>query len=91
MLRAAITRSTTDFDLQIHAPAASQNGAMSPENRQRILKENARLEANIDNCKRQLSDETFLQRAPAKVVEGIRTKLAEYESQLRKNRELLGE
>jgi valyl-tRNA synthetase len=88
--QAGIARSAPDFDLHIHA-VVSQNGALSPENKQRILKEIAKLEGNINNSNRQLGDATFLQRAPAKVVEGIRAKLAEYEIQLKKLRDSLGE
>ena len=39
---------------------------------------------NIANSKRQLSDETFLAKAPPQVIESIRKKLADYEAQLRK-------
>jgi valyl-tRNA synthetase len=85
-----ITRSAPGFDLQIHADV-SKNGAGSPENQQRIQKEIAKLETNIANSHRQLNDPTFLERAPAKVVESIRAKLAEYEAQLKKLRESLGE
>jgi valyl-tRNA synthetase len=65
--------------------------AMPQAQRQRLLKDNEQLEKNIANSNRQLGDDTFLSRAPAHVVEGIRKRLAEYESQLRKNREALGE
>ena len=42
------------------------------------------MEKNIDNAKRQLSDDVFLGKAPAKIVDSIRAKLAEYEAQLTK-------
>jgi Valyl-tRNA synthetase len=45
----------------------------------------------IASSNRQLSDEKFLSRAPSHVVDGIRAKLAEYQSQLSKNREALSE
>jgi len=89
--RGSLTKSAPDFDLHIHVPVSSQNGAASPESRQRTLKEIAKLEANISSINRQLDDPTFLERAPAKVVEGMRAKLAEYEIQLRKLRDSLGE
>ena len=54
--------------------------------RKRLEKELEQLEKNIANSERQLADETFLSRAPAQVVESIRTKLAEYEAQLEKIR-----
>ena len=60
-----------------HAQVAAQ--------RKRLEKEKEQLEKNIANSKRQLGDETFLSRAPAHVVESIRTKLAEYEAQLAKS------
>jgi len=48
----------------------------------RLDKEREQLEKNIANLHRQLSDETFLSRAPAPVVASLRDKLAEYEAQL---------
>ncbi len=84
-----LIRSTPDFDLQIQAAAAAQNGASTPESRARILKEIAILERNIENSKRQLSDPTFLNRAPARVVAGLRAKLDAYQAQLEKNKNLL--
>jgi valyl-tRNA synthetase len=87
--RIGLIRSTPDFDLQIHVAAASQNGAAIPETRARIEKDNARFQRNIDNSRRQLGDATFLSRAPEKVINDLRAKLAEYEDQLRKNRDLL--
>jgi valyl-tRNA synthetase len=62
------------------------NGA----SRVRLEKDNARLEKVIESQSRQLNDETFVNKAPAHVVEGMRAKLAEYQVQLKKNRELLG-
>jgi len=50
----------------------------------RIAKEREQLEKNIANSKRQLSDEVFLGKAPQKVVDNIRAKLADYEAQLAK-------
>ena len=47
------------------------------------------LDKLIVNSRRQLSDETFLSRAPEKVVLGIREKLAEYEAQIAKSRSSL--
>jgi valyl-tRNA synthetase len=52
--------------------------------RKRLAKETEQLKRNIANSERQLSDETFLSKAPAKVVESIRLKLADYQAQLRK-------
>jgi valyl-tRNA synthetase len=43
----------------------------------------------ILSSNRQLSDETFLSKAPEKVVASVRAKLAEYQEQLAKNKKLL--
>jgi valyl-tRNA synthetase len=87
--RSGLIRSTPDFDLQIQAAAPSANGTAGTESVTRILKEIATLERNIENSRRQLADETFLSRAPEKVVAGLRAKLADYEVQLKKNKDLL--
>ncbi len=76
--------SAADFDLVMELPQA-QLGAQ----RQRLEKERDQLVKVIANSTRQLSDETFLSKAPAKVVDSIRQKLAEYETQLEKIREAL--
>jgi valyl-tRNA synthetase len=60
------------------AAAAGFNGASSV----RTEKEIEQLEKNIANSRRQLADEKFLSRAPAHIIDGIRAKLAEYESRL---------
>jgi valyl-tRNA synthetase len=74
-------RSTADFDLALRVPAAQLEAQ-----RARLEKEIQQLERLIGNSRRQLGDETFVARAPAKVVQGIRDKLAEYEAQLAKSR-----
>ena len=74
----ALTRSGSGFDLQIQAPKAA------PVNPARSAKEVAQLQLNIRKSKGQLSDETFLSRAPEHVVASIRIKLSEYETQLSK-------
>jgi valyl-tRNA synthetase len=85
-----LARSTADFDLHIYSGSPSQNGTSSGEGRARSLKEAAKLESLIENSCRQLSDETFISRAPGKVVDGLRRKLADYEAQLKKYRDQLG-
>jgi valyl-tRNA synthetase len=60
-----------------------------PIARERVQKEIEQLEKAIANSERQLSDEKFLSRAPVHVVDGIRSKLFEYQTQLEKNRSAL--
>jgi len=86
----ALARSTADFDLHIYSAAPAQNGAATADGRMRVQKEAAKLESLIENSRRQLNDQTFISRAPAKVVEGLRSKLADYETQLQKYRDQLG-
>jgi valyl-tRNA synthetase len=69
-------RSTAQFDLVLEVPEAQQDAQ-----RKRLEKECEQLAKNIANSRRQLSDEVFLSKAPAKVVETLRAKLAEYEAQ----------
>ncbi|MEO7652278.1 MAG: valine--tRNA ligase, partial [Bryobacteraceae bacterium] len=76
--------STHEFELVLEVPAA-QSGAQ----RKRLEKESEQLEKVIANSKRQLSDETFMSKAPAKVVDSIRQKLTEYETQLDKVKQAL--
>ncbi len=76
--------STPEFDLVLNVPRAHL-----AEQRKRLEKERDQLEKNIANSNRQLGDETFLGRAPAHVVEAIRTKLVDYETQLQKVRQAL--
>jgi len=86
-----LIRSTPDFDLQIHAaaPAATQNGSAGGDSRARILKEIESFEKLIESSDRQLNDQTFLSKAPEKVVASLRAKVADYREQLAKNKNLL--
>ncbi len=77
------------YSLKIHPPEAAKNGALSPEARARIEKEIAGLERAIASSERQLSDQTFLSRAPEKVVIALRAKVVEYHEQLERNKKLL--
>jgi valyl-tRNA synthetase len=63
----------------LHLPKAQEEAQ-----RKRLEKEREQLLKNIEHSKRQLSDESFLAKAPPQVIESIRKKLADYESQLRK-------
>ncbi|MDX2152377.1 MAG: valine--tRNA ligase [Bryobacteraceae bacterium] len=83
-LEGAAVRSTTEFDLVLRLPAAQADAAIK-----RLEKEIANLEKVIANSRRQLEDETFLSRAPGKVVDQIKSKLADYETQLAKNQAAL--
>ena len=56
----------------------------------RLEKEKDQLEKVIDSSERQLSDDTFLARAPQKVVDGIRLKLEGYKTQLDKVQKAIG-
>jgi len=82
--QAAAMRSTTEYDLLLKV-----SGAEIEAQQKRLLKEVEQLEKLVANSKRQLGNETFIERAPAEVVNNIRTKLAEYEAQLEKSREAL--
>ena len=82
--QAAAIRSTAEFDLVLNVPRAQL-----AEQRKRLEKEREQFEKNIANNNRQLADEKFLSRAPAHVVEGLRAKLADYETQLQKIRNAL--
>jgi valyl-tRNA synthetase len=81
---AAAIRSTPDFDLVLNVPRVQVEAQ-----RKRLEKDREQLEKNIANSRRQLSDDTFLSRAPAHVVESIRAKLGDYEAQLAKVRAAL--
>nr|Q01PF1.1 RecName: Full=Valine--tRNA ligase; AltName: Full=Valyl-tRNA synthetase; Short=ValRS [Candidatus Solibacter usitatus Ellin6076] len=75
--KADVIRSTVEFDLVLDVPKVEEDPA-------RKQKEREQLEKNIANSKRQLGDEVFLSKAPAKVVDSIRAKLVDYEAQLAK-------
>jgi valyl-tRNA synthetase len=77
--KAPAMRSTAEFDLVLEVPKSQADAQ-----RKRVEKEREQLEKNIANSKRQLSDEVFLSKAPQKVVDTIRAKLADYETQLAK-------
>jgi valyl-tRNA synthetase len=76
---AGAVRSTADFSLSIDVPAGQMDA-----HRKRLEKDRDQLTKNIASSKRQLGDDVFLGKAPAQVVDSIRTKLADYEVQLAK-------
>ena len=84
-----LLRSSPEFDLRIEAQAPATNGAGSAETRVRLEKRKPRIERLIDSHKRQLGDQQFLSKAPAKLIETMKAKLADYEAQLSKNEDQL--
>jgi valyl-tRNA synthetase len=81
-------RESSGFDLKLDLPEVA--GA-SDEQKDRLKKENEQLEKVIANSKRQLENESFVAKAPAHVIDGMRAKLAEYQAQLAKNQAALSE
>ena len=77
-------RSTPEFDLVL-AVSAGQLDAL----KNRLQKEIADLEKVILNSERQLSNEDFVKKAPEKVLDGMRAKLADYKAQQDKSRQAL--
>ena len=57
--------------------------------KEKLTKEGTKLEAEIARAKNKLSNQGFVSKAPANVIEAERTKLAEYEDLLAKNRKML--
>ena len=76
--------STANFEIVYDVPLAQASDQFK-----RLEKDREQLDKNIANINRQLADEKFLSRAPAHVVEGLRAKLVEYETQLQKIRKAL--
>jgi valyl-tRNA synthetase len=81
-----IPSSEPGFELKLDLPHAS---GPTEEQKDRLKKDIAQLEKVIANSRRQLENDDFIQKAPAKVVDSIRAKLAEYEAQLAKNKAAL--
>jgi valyl-tRNA synthetase len=77
--KAAVIRSTAEFDLVLHVPQAQQEAQLK-----RMAKERDQLVKNVASLERQLGDEGFLGRAPGHVVEGMRKKLEDYRAQVEK-------
>jgi valyl-tRNA synthetase len=82
--KAVAIRSTAQFDLVLDVPKGQGEAQ-----RVRLEKERDQLAKTIANSERQLNDEVFVSKAPARVVEGIRAKLVTYQEQLRKIEESL--
>ena len=79
---------TAGFELKLELP---QSEGRSNDQRQRLIKESAQLEKQIANYQAQFEDQESLNKKPAKLIDNMRTKLAEYEAQLAKNKAALGE
>lgn len=79
-----LKRSRAEFDLVAHVSAEQAEAQHS-----RVHKEVEQLQKVIANSERQLADDKFVSRAPAHVVQSIKTKLAEYQLHLQKLRESL--
>ncbi len=83
-VKGVVKRSTPEFDLVLDVAPEKVEAAMKA-----LEKEVAGLEKLVINTSKQLSNESFVSRAPAHVVEESRSKLAEYEAKLAKSREAL--
>ena len=77
-------RSTAQFDLSLQLPEVDTEAL-----RQRLTKENDKLQKQVVNIDRQLASEKFLNGAPPHIVESLRGKRAEYVAQIEKNRDML--
>ena len=80
-------RSTAQFDVQVVYEKTIDGVA----ERERLTKDLARFEREQANAERQLGNEAFLSKAPAKVVEGLRSRAAELVVLLEKTRAALEE
>ena len=77
-------RSTQHFDLALQLPEVDRDAL-----RQRLLKEDDKLQKLVINIDRQLANEKFLSNAPPQIVEELRSKRTEYLAQIQKNRDTL--
>jgi len=80
-------RSTARFDVHVIYEKKIDLAA----ERQRLAKELEQIEKEIANSRRQLSNQQFLAKAPAKVVEGMRKRVADIEALREKMRNSLDE
>ena len=72
-LTGANARSTTSFDVAV----VYERQIDIPAERERLTKELARLEKNLAAAARQLSNESFMGKAPAHIVDGLRKQESE--------------
>jgi valyl-tRNA synthetase len=85
LAKEAGARSTARFDVAL----VYEQKVDAAAERQRLEKELAKLQAEIANAHRQLSNEQFLAKAPPKVVEGLRRTVQEKQVLLEKTRAAL--
>ena len=83
---AGVRRAAAEFAVGLRL-----SGAQLDAIRLRVEKRLAELDKVIASSRRQLSSESFVSRAPAHVVEGIREKLADYEKELAEQQAVLAE
>ncbi|HUK87357.1 MAG TPA: valine--tRNA ligase [Terriglobales bacterium] len=85
LAKAAHARSSARFDVAVVYEKKIDKAA----ERERLEKELGKLEGELANAQRQLGNQQFLAKAPAKVVEGIRKRAAELEVLIEKARTAL--
>jgi valyl-tRNA synthetase len=83
---AGVRRAAAEF-----AVGLKLSGAQIDSIRQRVEKRMAELEKVIASSRKQLGSESFVAKAPAHVVDGIREKLAAYEKELAEQQAVLAE
>jgi valyl-tRNA synthetase len=81
----AWARSTPDYDVAL----LYEKQIDTATERERLSKELKRLETELANAERNLANESFLAKAPAHVIEGIRKRKAELDVLLEKSRNAL--
>jgi valyl-tRNA synthetase len=87
MAKDASARSTARFDVKVIFERKIDVAA----ERERLTKEREKLDKEFGNAERQLGNEAFLSKAPAKVVEGLKTRLEELKTLRTKNQSALDE
>jgi valyl-tRNA synthetase len=80
-------RSSSRFDVHV----IYQRKIDVPAERERLTRELEKIEKELGNGQRQLSNEQFLAKAPAKVIEGLKTRAEELRVLREKTRNKLDE
>jgi valyl-tRNA synthetase len=80
-------RSTARFDVKV----VFERKIDVAHERERLSKEREKLDKEFANAERQLGNEAFLSKAPAKVVEGLKTRMEELKLLRAKNQSAFGE